>query len=125
MGIITIVRWVLGEVIIFLSWLFKPKQVQRSSAQQQSLDAKCKSLSLYQFRGCPFCVKVRRELYRLNLNVELRDIKKHPSFKDELLAGGGKTMVPCLRIESEDGPEWLYESSDINTYFQDIASSAN
>jgi glutaredoxin len=125
MGIITVVRLVLGEVIIFLNWLFKPKQVTRSSDQQQALDAKCKPLSLYQFRGCPFCVKVRRELFRLNLNLELRDIKKHPSYKDELLAGGGKTMVPCLRIESEDGVEWLYESSDINAYLQGIASHAN
>jgi len=34
-----------------------------------------------------------------------------------LLQGGGKTQVPCLRIEQEDGSvEWMYESNDIISY---------
>ena len=39
------------------------------------------------------------------------------------MAGGGKTMVPCLRIESKDGVEWLYESSDINAYLTAMVSA--
>ena len=121
MGIITIVRLVLGEIIIFLNWCFRPTQVRRSQADQRALDKQCESMALYQFRGCPFCVKVRRELYRLNMRVELRDIEKHKAFKDELLAGGGKTMVPCLKIESDQGVQWMYESSDINAYLQQLS----
>lgn len=34
-----------------------------------------------------------------------------------LLHGGGKTQVPCLRIEQADGSvEWMYESDDIIGY---------
>ncbi len=35
----------------------------------------------------------------------------------DLMKGGGKTQVPCLRIESGDGQvEWMYESDDILSY---------
>lgn len=120
MGIITIVRNVLGELIVFLNWVFKPSQLKRSPEAQALLDQKCKSLFLYQFHRCPFCVKVRREIYRLNLKIELRDIKKNSQYRSELLDDGGKTMVPCLKIVSEDGVEWLYESSDINAYLNNL-----
>jgi glutathione S-transferase len=34
-----------------------------------------------------------------------------------LMAGGGKTQVPCLRIEHANGDvEWMYESDDIIRY---------
>lgn len=34
-----------------------------------------------------------------------------------LMQGGGKTQVPCLRIEQSDGQvEWMYESNDIIQY---------
>ena len=34
----------------------------------------------------------------------------------ELLKGGGKGQVPCLRIESEGQVEWMYESDEIINY---------
>ena len=35
----------------------------------------------------------------------------------ELIEQGGQYMVPCLRIEKEDGTaQWLYESTDIIRY---------
>lgn len=116
MGIISIVRNVLGEVIVFFDWLFQPTQLKRTVDAQARLDEQCQSLSVYEFRRCPFCVKVRRHMCRLNLHIERRDIKKNPEYRSELMAGGGKTMVPCLRVESEEGVEWLYESTDINAY---------
>jgi glutaredoxin len=116
MVIVSIIRNVLGELIVFFDWLFQPTQVKRSLDAQASLDTQCQSLAVYEFRRCPFCVKVRRHMRRLNLRIERRDIKKNPDHRSELMAGGGKTMVPCLRIESEDGVAWLYESTDINAY---------
>jgi len=116
MGMLTIVRNVLGELIVFFDWLFQPTPLKRSADVQAQLDEQCQSLAIYEFRRCPFCVKVRRHMRRLNLNIEQRDIKKNSKYRSELMAGGGKTMVPCLRIESEDGVEWLYESTDINAY---------
>jgi glutathione S-transferase len=41
----------------------------------------------------------------------------------ELIAGGGKGQVPCLRIETDDGNvRWLYESADIIAYLREQAS---
>lgn len=52
---------------------------------------------------------------RDDLNVELRSTsdRQHAA---ELMRGGGKTQVPCLRIESDDKDQWLYESDDIIAY---------
>lgn|GEM_PF-5453894 len=32
---------------------------------------------------------------------------------DELIAEGGRVMVPCLRIEEGVEAKWLYDSNDI------------
>ncbi len=43
----------------------------------------------------------------------------HPKNKAELIAGGGKKQVPCLRIDSENGDvQWMYESDDIIHYLK-------
>lgn len=82
-------------------------------------------LALYHFDSCPFCLRVRRELARLGAEIELRNVHRDRSRYDELVRGGGKQQVPCLRIESDDGTvEWLYESSDIISRLQaDLRSS--
>ena len=37
----------------------------------------------------------------------------------DLIAGGGKNQVPCLRIETGSGDvRWLYESIDIVRYLK-------
>ena len=77
-----------------------------------------RGLSLYQFYACPFCVKVRRTIHRLNLPVETRDAQNDPGIKAELLQEGGSSKVPCLRIENNEGIQWMYESSDIVDYLE-------
>jgi glutathione S-transferase len=34
----------------------------------------------------------------------------------ELLSGGGRTTVPCLRIQRGEETEWMFESADIMRY---------
>ena len=66
-----------------------------------------------------FCIKVRFALWRMGIKIPMKNIKSQPSNKQELIAGGGKKQVPCLRIESADGDvRWMYESSDIIKYFR-------
>ena len=109
-----VIRWILGQIILVLDFLTSPKAVVRETAAQQAVDDVTATMSMYQFKTCPFCVKVRRELKRHALHIELRDAKNDAELKAELVREGGRHKVPCLRIENADkSVEWLYESSDI------------
>jgi glutaredoxin len=109
-----LIRWVLGRLILAVDFLTRPKPMVREKQDQQAVDAKTAKMALYQFNACPFCVKVRRQLRRHSLNVELRDAKNNAVFKDELTTEGGKHKVPCLRIEDDaKNVRWLYSSDDI------------
>ena len=113
--IMKLIRLVLGNLIVFLNFIFRPKKVKRSVEDQTQVNKSSSDLSLYEFRLCLFCVKVRRKMYALNLPIVINDAKKDP-FRQELLDGGGKVKVPCLRISEGDSVRWMYESSDINKY---------
>ncbi len=75
-------------------------------------------LILYQYRSCPYCMITRRAIDHLGLSVEMRDIRRNPRDREELLDGGGRLMVPCLRIEDQGQSVWMYESRDIIHYLQ-------
>ena len=118
-----IIRWVLGQIILVLDFLTTPKSVVRDSTAQAALDHATEKMSMYQFKTCPFCVKVRRELKRQALHIELRDAKNDAGHKAELVNEGGRHKVPCLRIEKpDDSVQWLYESTDIITYLKDLVT---
>lgn len=103
-----------------LRWLTGPEPVARSAEAQARVDAETARLALYEFASCPYCVRVRRALKRLALDIERRDIWRDPARRDELVAGGGKEQVPCLRITDEDGGvHWMYESADIVRYLEE------
>ncbi|WP_413439322.1 glutaredoxin family protein [Sulfuriferula sp. GW1] len=94
-----------------------PKGMARPAGAQQLVDRQCQNLALYQFRTCPFCIKVRREFSRLSLDVALLDAQKLPQHREALLQGGGRIKVPCLKITDEQGnSQWMYESSAIIQY---------
>jgi glutaredoxin len=106
----------LGIIIVFVSWLTQPKQVKRSEAEQVKVQALMQGLALYQLYACPFCVKTRRAIHRLNINIDIRDIGKQTSYRQELEQQGGRVKVPCLRIEEQGEVRWMYESGDIISY---------
>ena len=109
-----VVRWVLGQIILLLDALTSPKPMVRALSAQKAIDDATASMAMYQFKTCPFCVKVRREFKRHSLNIELRDAKNDLDIKTELVQEGGRHKVPCLRIDNADGTvHWLYESNDI------------
>lgn len=113
-----LVRWLLGRIILLVDFITTPKGVKRDPKVQAQLDEKTKSLSLYQFAACPFCVKVRRAMKRNSLQLELRDAKREGTYRQELLEQGGKIKVPCLRIDDGNKVTWLYESNDIIAYLE-------
>ncbi|PPA74449.1 glutaredoxin [Achromobacter spanius] len=106
----------LGQLIVIGDALTRPRPQQRSAQGQASVNAEAAALSLYQFKACPFCVKTRRAMHRLNVPVTLHDAKNDPQAREQLLAGGGKIKVPCLRIDEAAGTRWMYESSEIIAY---------
>ena len=111
------VRLVLSPILLASEKMSKPTAMVRSPDKKAEVDAACDQLALYQFQSCPFCIKVRKEITRLGLKIELRDARNDPEHRQALEAGGGRIKVPCLRITSEDGQdEWLYESSAINAW---------
>lgn len=74
-------------------------------------------LALYQYMGCGYCAQVISVMKRLGVEVELRDTLEDPRFAQEVLEATGRSTVPVLRIDSDDGEtRWMPESQDIIRY---------
>ena len=81
-----------------------------------------KNLVLYHFHACPYCAATRNAIRKLGLDIELRDILKNRKYLTEVLVATGKTQVPCLRIEYQNGSfEWMHESIDIIDFLHNYA----
>jgi glutaredoxin len=112
-------RIVLGPFMLLKEALTKPKGLSRLATAQAAVDEQCKTLALYQFKTCPFCIKTRQEINRLSLNIQRIDAQHEGADRQALLAGGGQTKVPCLRITDGAGADqWLYDSEKIIAYLR-------
>ena len=118
-------RVILGPFMLLWEFVTRPKGLVRSPAQQQQVDQECGSLVLFQYRTCPFCIKVRQEMRRLSLSVEKLDAQQEGQNRDELVRGGGKAKVPCLRLTDASGSQqWIYESGKIIEYLRSRFAAA-
>ena len=117
--IIKLLRNGLGMIVAFVSFVSLPKKVKRSDEAQEKVNEEVSKLKIYQFYGCPFCIKTRRIVHKLALPIEYRGAQVGSPYRTELEKEGGKVQVPCLRIENADGVEWLYESSEIIDYLEE------
>jgi len=105
--------------MLLWEYLTRPKRLVRPQAIQDGVNAACQQLTLYQFRTCPFCIKVRQELHRLSLPIRLVDAQHDERIREELRQGGGEVKVPCLRMVDQTGTiVWLYESGKIVEYLR-------
>ena len=77
---------------------------------------------LFHYDSCFFCGRVRSFIEATGLEIPYRNIHQDRSAHQELLAGGGRSTVPCLRIEDDDGVRWMYESLDIINYLREQAA---
>ena len=112
-------RIILGPVMLLKEKLTRPKGIVRSEAAQQSADMQCQNLALYQYKTCPFCMKVRQEMTRLSLNIQRVDAQPPGADRDILTREGGQTKVPCLKITDASGKsQWLYDSEKIIGYLR-------
>lgn len=110
---------VLMPFMLLWAKLATPNGMLRSAKAQQKIDLECNELALYHFKTCPFCIKVRHEMARLSLPIELRDAQNDSGHRSDLEQGGGKIQTPCLKITDAQGnAQWMYESGDIIKYLQ-------
>jgi glutathione S-transferase len=93
--------------------------VMRSTNNSLDQPGAAGNLALYYSESCWFCARVRQVTRELGLELELRDVDREAGRRAELIAGGGKGQVPCLRIEDPSGAvRWMYESADIGEYLR-------
>jgi len=71
---------------------------------------------LYYKPSCPFCQRVLQVAENLGISFDLKDISEDSALADELIARGGKRMVPYL-VNTKHGIE-MYESQDIIDYIK-------
>lgn len=109
-----------GRLIVLGDFIFSPTQIKRDEQTQKKLDEKCQDFILYQFYACPFCIKARRNIKRLNLNIKKRSVSEGSPYREELLEQGGKVQVPCLKITKDNEVQWLYESDAIITFLENL-----
>jgi hypothetical protein len=72
--------------------------------------------TLYHFWVSPYARKVRRTIYSKKLAIPFKDVLSDQQAWKELVTQGGKDQVPCLRIETNEGTRWMYESREIIEY---------
>lgn len=115
------IRWIrrsLGWLILGIDRLTRPQPPRRPEAAQAAIDRETESLALYQFQLCPFCIKTRRAMHRLGLNIDLRDAMENTQHRERLRTEGGAIKVPCLAIDEGEQTRWMYESSEIIQYLE-------
>jgi len=118
-------RVILGPFMLLGEFVTRPKAMVRPAATQAEVEQQCSSIVLYQYKTCPFCIKVRQEMRRLALDVQQLDAQQPGANRDDLVRGGGKAKVPCLKITDPAGKtQWLYESGEIIKYLRSRFASA-
>ena len=67
-------------------------------------------------------MRVKSFLSMRGIEIPMRNTVMDITAYRELVTGGGRATVPCLRIERGEGQvEWMYESVDIMRFIDDIA----
>ena len=118
-------RVLIGPFMLLAEVLMRPKGMVRPAQLQAKVDEACRDLVLYQYKTCPFCIKVRQEICRLSLNIKKIDAQQPGDGRATLQHGGGQMKVPCLHITNLSGQSrWLYESSAIIAYLDERFSGS-
>jgi len=117
--LLKLLRESLGQLIVIINFITLPRKMKRSAEAQQQVNEQASKMSLYQFKRCPFCVRTRRIIHKLNLPIEYRDASRGSPYRNELESEGGQIKVPCLRIEENGNTQWLYESSEIIAFLHE------
>ena len=83
------------------------------------------SYELYHSELCGFCHRVRRYMAGAGWEFPLKDTLRDRAAREELIRGGGRATVPCLKITRNGEESWLYESLDIIDYLESRRADAD
>ena len=78
-----IIRFILGRIILFLDWMTSPKPIPVSPEKIKFIQEKVKDMEIYEFKACPFCVRVRRFMKKNNISIKIKDARRNKDFADE------------------------------------------
>ena len=113
-----LIRYLLGKIILWNEQRTAPTPLTRATEAQETLNQITSKWLLYEFNACPYCVKVRQEICRLNLEIQRVDAKRDAEHKKILIEAGGHYQVPCLSYPTPSGIIWLYESDAIIAFLR-------
>jgi len=96
---------------------------KRKSASNDDLASR---LTLFGHNTCIYCRDVNQVIEQLGLDIKIRNTFEYPEYKQDLLIGGGKTSVPCLKITFQYGKDlWLYDSIAIIDFLENSFPGKN
>ena len=113
-----LIRYLLGKIILWNEQRTAPTPLTRATEAQETLNQITSKWLLYEFNACHYCVKVRQEIRRLNLEIQRVDAKRDAEHKKILIEAGGHYQVPCLSYPTPSGIIWLYESDAIIAFLR-------
>lgn len=116
-------RLICAAMMLSMAWLAAPAMAATSAThgvnkEQAASIAKDAPLVLYYRDDCPYCWDVMSYLNDHQRELPMKEINGSESAAHELIVGGGKRQVPCLRIRENNGNKitWLYQSAEIIKY---------
>jgi glutaredoxin 3 len=77
-----------------------------------------RTLLLYKYDSCPFCMRVNRVVEQLGLDVPTADILTDRNNREALVALTGRQTVPCMLIDGVP----MHESADIVAWLRKYAA---
>ena len=74
---------------------------------------------LYHFQASPFAARVRGALAKFQVEIPMHDVLESNKAWKELIAGGKRDRVPCLKVTEPGAPDrWIYESLEIVKFIE-------
>lgn len=109
-------RHLKGKALDLVDRLVPVRPQPCSEQQRDLLERESRRMHLYYCRTCPSSIAIKRHCEKLGLRVVEKDVVRVNAYRNELLNGGGEPRVPCLRIDDNQGPRWLYSPEAIRSY---------
>jgi len=74
-------------------------------------------IEFYALPGCPYCMRVERQLKKLGVTYERHDVPPDRNDRSRLTQLTGQSDVPVI-VDRAHGIEWMYGSGQIIEYLR-------